>query len=43
MLFFAEIFMIKFNQKKPEYENHPTNVQGGNEVCNENTLGDRPH
>ena len=40
---FAEIFMLKFNQKKSEYENHTTHVQGGNEVCNDNKLGDTPY
>jgi hypothetical protein len=37
---FSENFMIKFNQKNPEYENHPTYVQGGNEACNGSKLGD---
>jgi hypothetical protein len=26
----------------PEYENHPTHVQRGNEVCNDSKLGDTP-
>jgi len=43
MLFFAENFMIKFNQKKPEYETHPTQVEGGNEVYNDSKLGDTPY
>jgi hypothetical protein len=43
MLFFAESFMIKFNQKNAEYENHQTRVQGGNEACNDSKLGDTPY
>jgi hypothetical protein len=35
--------MIKFNQKNPEYENHPTDVQGGNEVFNDSKLGYTPY
>jgi hypothetical protein len=40
---FVEVFVIKLNQKNPEYENHPTHVQGGNEVCNDSKLGDTPY
>jgi len=43
LYFFVENFMIKFNQKNPEYETHPTNVQGGNEVYNGSKLGDTPY
>ena len=43
MLIFAEIFMTEFNQKNSEYENNPTDVQGGNEVCNDSNLGDAPY